>query len=122
MDLTVERLDNGIKKISLRGRMDIDGTKLIELRLSEETSAEKSIVVVDLSEVEFMASVGIGALVRSYKTLKLRGGRLVLLNPQRVVELVLDRTLVNTLIPIFYDLKTACEHVLQSMPGSDDPL
>ena len=93
--------------------MDIEGTDQIDLRLSAETSVERASVVVDLTEVEFMASVGIGALVRSYKALKLRGGRMVLLNPQKVVELVLDRTLVNTLIPICYDLKTACEQVLQ---------
>ncbi len=93
--------------------MDIEGTNQIDLRLSAETSVEKASVVVDLSEVDFMASVGIGVIVRSHKTLKLRGGKMVLLNPQKVVELVLDRTLVNTLIPICYDLKTACEQVLR---------
>jgi len=116
MDMTVERLDSGIKRISLRGRMDIEGTHQIDLRLAAETSVEKANVVVDLSDVDFMASVGIGILVRRYKTLKLRGGKMVLLNPQKVVELVLDRTLVNTLIPIFYDLKTACEQVLPEQP------
>jgi len=116
MDMTVERLDSGIKKISLHGRMDIEGTNQIDLRLSAETSMEKANVVVDLSDVDFMASVGIGVIVRSYKSLKLRGGRMVLFNPQKVVELVLDRTLVNTLIPIFYDLKTACEQVILDRP------
>ncbi|HEX7573165.1 MAG TPA: STAS domain-containing protein [Bacteroidota bacterium] len=113
MEFAVERLDNGIKRIILRGKMDIDGTNQIDLRLSAETSVERANVVVDLSEVDFMASVGIGVLVRSYKALKLRGGKMVFLNPQKVVELVLDRTLVNTLIPVYYDLKTACEQVLQ---------
>jgi anti-sigma B factor antagonist len=113
VEFAVERLDNGIKKITLRGKMDIDGTNQIDFRLSAETSVERANVVVDLSEVDFMASVGIGVLVRSYKALKLRGGKMVFLNPQKVVELVLDRTLVNTLIPVYYDLKTACEQVLQ---------
>ena len=113
VDFSVERLDSGIKKITLRGKMDIEGTNQIDLRLSAETSVEQSNVVVDLTEVDFMASVGIGVLVRSYKTLKLRGGKMVLLNPQKVVELVLDRTLVTTLIPVCYDLKTACEQVLR---------
>jgi anti-anti-sigma factor len=113
LEIAVERLDNGIKRIILRGKMDIDGTNQIDLRLSAETSVERAFVVVDLSGVDFMASVGIGVLVRSYKALKLRGGKMVFLNPQKVVELVLDRTLVNTLIGVYYDLKTACEQVLQ---------
>ena len=55
MEFAVERLDNGIKKITLRGKMDIDGTNQIDLRLSSETSMERANVVVDLSEVDFMA-------------------------------------------------------------------
>jgi anti-anti-sigma factor len=112
MEISVETLESGIKKITLRGRMDIEGTNEIALRLSSETSTEKSGVVVDLSDVDFMASVGIGVLVRAYKALKLRGGKMVILNPQKVVELVLDRTLVNTLIPVYYDLQTASEQAL----------
>ena len=112
MELTVERLDNGIKKITLRGRMDIDGTNRIALPFSTQTSVERASVVVDLSEVEFMASVGIGILVQSYKALKLRGGNMVLFNPQKVVELVLEKTSINTFIPIHHDLKKACEQVL----------
>jgi anti-anti-sigma factor len=116
MELTVERLDNGIKKISLSGRMDIGGVDQIALRFSSEVALEKAYVVVDLSGLEFMASVGLGTLVRSYKALKLRGGKMVLLNPQKVVELVLDSTQVNTLIPICYDLRQACEEVMK--PGA----
>lgn len=116
MELTVEQLDNGIKVVALRGRMDMAGTDQIALRFSAETSTEKANVIVDLTALEFMASVGIGTLVRSYKALKLRGGKMVLLNPQKVVELVLDTTRVNTLIPISYDLKKACEELLKTSP------
>jgi hypothetical protein len=38
----VERLENGIKKITLRGRMDIEGTNVVDLPLSTETSTEKA--------------------------------------------------------------------------------
>jgi anti-anti-sigma factor len=114
MELNVERLENGIKKITLRGRMDIEGTDQIALRLSTETSIERANVVFDLSELEFMASVGIGILVKSYKALKLRGGNMALFNPQQPVELVLEKTQINTLIPIYHDFKEACEQVLQS--------
>ena len=117
MELTVERLDSGIKKVTLRGRMDIDGTNRIALPFSTQTSVEKANVVVDLSQVEFMASVGIGILVQSYKALKLRGGNMVLLNPQNVVELILEKTSIHTFIPIYHDLKEACEQLLQPTPG-----
>ena len=114
MEFTVERLGNGIKKINLKGKMDIEGTDQIAVRMTAETSMEKANVVVDLSELEFMASVGIGMLVQSYKALKLRGGNMVVLNPHEIVEFTLTSTRVNTFFPIYHDLKKACEHLLQA--------
>jgi anti-anti-sigma factor len=75
MELSVRMIERGVKKISLAGRMDIPGTEQIDLRLAAETATEKAFVILDLSGVEFLASVGIGALVRSAKALRMRGGR-----------------------------------------------
>jgi len=111
MELTVEHLQNGIKKVGLRGKLDIPGTEQIALRLAAETSAEKGFIVVDLSELEFLTSVGMGALIKNFRALRLRGGNMVLLNPQKVVDLILATTRVNNVIPVYYDLKTACERV-----------
>jgi anti-sigma B factor antagonist len=116
MDFTVEQLDQGIKKISLRGRMDITVTDQMALRLSKEISIEKMNVIVDLTMLDFLASLGIGILVKNYKVLKLRGGNMVFLNPQNVVELVLKTTQVDTLIPICHDLKEARKRVLHPNP------
>ena len=109
MEISVEFLNDGIKKINLKGRMDIEGTQAIDLRLATETSVQKAFIVVDLSLVEFMASVGLGVLVRSAKALRLRGGNIVLLNPQPVVQLVLEKTGINEVMAIYHDLKTASE-------------
>ncbi len=78
MELSVEQIQDGIKKISLRGRMDIAGTEAVDLRLAVETAAEKGFVVIDLTELDFLASVGIGVLIRSVTALRKRGGEAVL--------------------------------------------
>lgn len=109
MEMSVEYLNDGIKKINLKGRMDIEGTQAIDLRLATETSVQKALIVVDLSLVEFMASVGLGVLVRSAKALRLRGGKIALLNPQPIVSLVLEKTGINEVISIYHDLNTASE-------------
>jgi anti-sigma B factor antagonist len=109
MEMSVEYLNDGIKKINLKGRMDIEGTQAIDLRLATETSVQKALIVVDLSLVEFVASVGLGVLVRSAKALRLRGGKIVLLNPQPVVALVLEKTGIHEVISIYRDLNTASD-------------
>ena len=107
MELAVEHMQDGIKKIALKGRMDIEGTDAVDLRLVAETAAEKALVVFDLTGVEFLASVGIGTLLRSAKALRLRGGEAVLFSTVPVVNLVLEKTRVYEVIRTFSDLEQA---------------
>ena len=107
MFLTVIELEDGIKKITLQGRMDIDGTQKIDMRFTAVTASEAAKVIVDLSGVDFMSSIGIGVLVRSANALKQRQGKIVLLNPQPSVFKVLQATQINTVIPIVYDMESA---------------
>ncbi|MFI5252139.1 MAG: STAS domain-containing protein [Bacteroidota bacterium] len=107
MEMAVQMLEEGIKKIDLFGRMDIEGTQKIDLKLALEFTVEKALIVLDLSQVDFMASIGIGALVSAARSLKLRRGKMVLLNPQPFVERVLEQTHINTLIPIYQNFEDA---------------
>ena len=107
MELAVERLPDGIKLISLSGRMDIAGTDEVSVRLAAETSTEKAFVILDLRGVEFLASVGIGTLVRSAKALRLRGGEAVILTTVPVVTLVLEKTRIFEVMRICEDMESA---------------
>jgi anti-sigma B factor antagonist len=95
--------------------MDIEGTDEIDLHLAAETSTEKAFVVLDLTQVEFLASVGIGVLVRSAKALRLRGGEAVLLTTVPIVSLVLEKTRINEIIQMFEDLPSACRALTDKM-------
>ena len=100
MDLTTSARDNGITVMKLSGRMDIEGTGKIDLQLNVATTEERAYLIADLSDVGFMSSIGIGALVRVAKAVRRRGGNLVLLNPQPVVRLVLEKTGIPELMSI----------------------
>jgi anti-anti-sigma factor len=62
---------------------------------------------VDLSEVDFLASIGIRMLTMNAKSLSTRGGRMVLLNPTNEVKSVLDMTGISPIIPIYTDFDSA---------------
>ena len=68
---------------------------------------EKRNVVVDMTEVSFLASLGIRTLVVSCKTLAAKGGNLVLLSLQPGVEKVLKTSGLHTMIPIVADIGAA---------------
>jgi anti-sigma B factor antagonist len=107
MDFTEIRREDGITILKLTGRMDIEGTEKIDLRLTIATSADEARVIADLSEVSFMSSIGIGGLVRLAKNLGRRHGNLVLLDPQPVVQLILEKTGIPKIIRMCYTLDEA---------------
>ena len=59
----------------------------------------------DLSEVSFLASIGMRTLLSNAKALGLKGGRMVLLNPQPMVATALSTAGIDTLIPMHQDLE-----------------
>jgi anti-anti-sigma factor len=111
MLLTVTELEDGIKKISLQGRMDISGTQEIDTRLTVATASELANIIIDLSGVEFMASIGIGVLVRASNALLQRKGKIVFMNPQPNVLHALESTQINKVIPIVHDMESARIHL-----------
>ena len=104
MNLEVAELENGITKVTLSGRLDVQGALKIDSEFNSIVQDKKR-VVVDLSEVEFLASLGIRTLVTGAKATANNGGKMVLLNPQPNVERVLRTSGVDTVIPILEDLK-----------------
>jgi len=106
MEWNIADLENGLSKLSLAGRMDLQGSLSID-PVFAKIAEEKTLVVVDMSNVSFLASLGLRTLVVSCKTLAGKGGNLVLLNPQPGVEKVLLTSGINTIIPVVSDMGAA---------------
>ncbi|MGH9906662.1 MAG: STAS domain-containing protein [Pyrinomonadaceae bacterium] len=107
MQLQTQQLTNGITKIDLAGRMDNAGVQEIDLQFTALTATKKAAVVVDLSDVSFLASIGIRTLMTNARALRQRGGKMVLLNPKPLVEEVLDAAGITTVIETLDDLESA---------------
>jgi len=81
MELHYSELGNDIQFLKLIGTLDILGVDAIETRFAAYCTGENARVVVDLSKVEFLASIGIRLLMLNAKSIASRGGRMVLLSP-----------------------------------------
>ena len=111
MELTTRLQDDGLTILKLVGRMDIEGTEQVDLKLNVATAQDRAYVIADLSGVDFMSSIGIGVLVRVAKMIRRRGGNLVLFKPQPVVRLVLEKTGIPELLSIHDSLDAALKAV-----------
>ena len=107
MNVTELDRDDGIRILKLEGRMDLDGADVIRKQLSAATTGHGLRVILDLGEVNFMSSIGIGMIVRLAQSIQKRNGNLVLLDPQSVVWLVLERTHIPEIISIHLKLEDA---------------
>jgi len=107
MELSYVDFEDGIRKIDLKGRMDLEGANAIDLKFTTLTASQKHFVIVDLSGVEFIATLGIATLVRNAKAARLRSGNLVLLNPRPNVANVLQTTRIDTIVNVCWNLDDA---------------
>jgi len=108
--MTIDFLDvnENLRRISLTGRLDIEGTEMISMKFTALASSIKRGVVVDLSAVSFLASMGIRELIGNAKALQRRGGRMVLyVGDNALVEKILETTNINELLPMFTVLDEA---------------
>jgi anti-anti-sigma factor len=111
MELEYRELENGIRLIKLIGRLDMEGTSSVDQEFVERCAGENVYVLVDLSRMSYISSIGIPMLIGTAKSVANRGGRLAFLTPQPNVKSILDITGVSHVIRIYNDLETAQQQV-----------
>ena len=108
--MTIEFNDrsDSLRHITLTGRLDIVGTDAIATKLAALAAGAERRVVIDLTGVSFLASIGIRALISTAKAQQMRGGKVVLLvGTNELVIKTLETTGIDTLIPMFPDSEQA---------------
>jgi len=102
MSISHQDVGKDLRYIAITGRLDIPGTDSVGAKLQELAAAPKKGVVVDLRTVQFLASIGIRALISSAKAVQQRGGKMVLVvDGASSVVMSLEATGVDQLIPVF---------------------
>lgn len=104
----MERNDN-ISQIVLIGSLDAPDAHAVDVQFQGATAARNRPAIVDLTHLDFIASLGIEMLLGGAKSLMRKGHRLVLLNPQELVEKVLRTVGVHEAMPIAKSMDEALE-------------
>jgi serine/threonine-protein kinase RsbW len=117
MKMTILERDDDITHIILTGRLDTTGTNQINEMFTEATSARKRPAMVDLSEIEFLSSTGIGLLFANGKKLMRAGCQMVLVNPQELVAKVLRTSRTEAVMPVARDLGEAVR-IVEGVPDA----
>jgi anti-anti-sigma factor len=113
MRLQYSELANGVRLIKLNGTLDMSGVSRVEVEFVLRCAGANACVLVDLSKVNYISSIGIPLLINSAKAVVRNGGRMILLKPQKNVENILELTGIPLIIPIHHDLDSALAALLQ---------
>jgi anti-anti-sigma factor len=111
MRLQYSELNSGIRLIKLSGTLDVYGVNQVEVDFVRCCAGENVCVLVDLSKVTYLSSIGLPLLINSAKSIARQGGRMALLNPRKPVEDVLELTGIPMIIPIYQNLNTAVSEI-----------
>ena len=98
MEMTVVSLGDRVVKVTLVGRLDTQSVGRVETQFLAHLAPDNAIV--DLSGVDFVASMGIRMLVSAAKSLRTRKAKLALYGAQPRVLQVLEAVSLQQIVPI----------------------
>ena len=99
---------DGVTVLNLSGRITLgDGTKLLRKLIRDTLAAGKKRILLNMAEVFYIDSSGLGELVSAYAAVKNSGGQLKLLNLKSRVQDLMQLTRLHMIFDIYTDEKTA---------------
>jgi anti-sigma B factor antagonist len=113
--MTVENIGDEITSVIFSGRLDSIGAASVSRRFNDQVS-DKRAVIVDLSDVDYVASLAIRFLVTGAKAVKGNGGKLIILSPDEYVYSVLKTAGIDMMMPILFDRSEAIAVVKAPTP------
>jgi anti-sigma B factor antagonist len=105
--LTLERMSSGAVRIALRGELDLNHAYSFDEELRRVEQDRPHCIVLDLRELNFMDSCGVGRLVAARRRARRAGRRLVLVRGGRAVQLLLALTGVDETFEIVGDVPSS---------------
>lgn len=100
MQIQVIEQNDTLTHLALAGKLDIAGVHEIDVKFHAYTAGRRLNTVVDLSQVEFIASLGIGMLIGCAKSLSKHGAKMVILNPHEAIREVLTLSQLDMIVPV----------------------
>lgn len=100
MEITTNET-NGVSVLKLRGRLDLASGAALKDEIKALLDKEQKQIHLNLGEVDFINSSGLGVLVSIMKEIRLNKGRLTLSNLASYVQEIFEITQLSHIFEIF---------------------
>ncbi|MDD4891798.1 MAG: STAS domain-containing protein [Phycisphaerae bacterium] len=106
LTIQVERGTDAVV-VRLGGAATIDQADRLNRELRQVAGEPFKRVVMDLSELEFICSMGLGALIVAHVVAQRRKAQVVLAGAQNAIREILETTRLNMIFPMHKDVTSA---------------
>ena len=96
--------DGDIATVSLRGELDLSGVDRAREAIEQAESDTPGLLVLDLSELDFLDSTGLEVILRAARRAHDGGRRLIVRKPSRYVKRLLEMTAIDQSLDIVEDV------------------
>jgi anti-anti-sigma factor len=90
--------------VSLRGELDMSATDRARGAIAEAEAGPASLLVLDLSELDFIDSTGLEVVLRAARRAHDDGRRLIVQRPSRYVRRLLEMTAIDQSLDVVEDV------------------
>jgi anti-anti-sigma factor len=106
--LTLIEANDTFTHVALQGRLDLEGVEKLDFELSRQIVARRKPAILDISDVDVLASVGVGMLVRIARSMQGQGLVLVVI-ATGFAEEVLKQLKIDEVFPLVETYEQARE-------------
>jgi len=104
LEITVNENQPHIVMLALKGAIDAQSHKILQKTIEALTEKPLRAVVLDMSEVNFITSEGIGVIFQAQKELRQFGAELAMVNLQPQIKRVLETIQLLSFNTVFNNL------------------
>ena len=116
---TTTRQAGGIAVLDVRGRITLgDGSAILRKSISDLLQAGNKWIVLNLYEVDYVDTSGVGELVRNHATLRKQGGQLKLVNVHKTLMDLLRMTCLHRVLDIQKDEESAIKSFARTVSAT----
>lgn len=93
--------------VKISGSAGMEEAEFLRRELEALAGRKSPVVVLDLSDLDFISSLGLGAIISMHLKSRHHGGKIVIVHPRPAVQNVLETTRLTQLFPIFPTIDAA---------------
>jgi anti-sigma B factor antagonist len=98
--ITKDRVQGGIIRFSVKGRVNATNSPVLKNKLEEAINDEHINIFLNMSQVDYLSSIGISAILSVYKRIEEVGGNFGIEQPSEVVRNVLGITALERMLVV----------------------